>query len=146
MFVVSRALSFSENAKAQESALREAWGTIGSATGIVVNLLLAAIKFIVGVLSGSSRFGELMAATCLQYGRELLLQKPCQFTPNLDVAAYLQNTDVVLVPSDYEKYCNSETAKKLKNANLILCHYELDDGSSLHLEEKLQQLREEKIK
>lgn len=37
----------------QESALREAWGTIGSATGIVVNLLLAAIKFIVGVLSGS---------------------------------------------------------------------------------------------
>lgn len=100
----------------------------------------------VGLLSGSSRFGELMAATCRQYGRELLLQKPCQFTPNLDVAAYLQNTDVVLVPSDYEKYCNSETAKKLKNANLILCHYELDDGSSLHLEEKLQQLREEKIK
>ena len=100
----------------------------------------------VGLLSGSSRFGELMAATCRQYGRELFLQKPCQFTPNLDVAAYLQNTDVVLVPSDYEKYCNSETAKKLKNANLILCHYELDDGSSLHLEEKLQQLREEKIK
>lgn len=36
-----------------EGKMRDAWGTVGSVTGIVVNFLLAAIKFIVGVLSGS---------------------------------------------------------------------------------------------
>ena len=100
----------------------------------------------VGLLSGSTRFGELMAATCRQFGRELQLLQPCQFTPGLDVAAYLQDADVVLVPKDYEKYCNSETAKRLKNIKLVQCHYELDEGSVLHLDEKLQQLREEKLK
>lgn len=100
----------------------------------------------VGVLSGSTRFGELMADTCRRYGRDLQLQQPCQFTPGLDVAAYLQDVDAVLVPKDYEKYCSAETAQRLKAAKLVLCHYELDEGSSLHLEEKLQQLREEKLK
>ena len=100
----------------------------------------------VGVLSGSSRFGELMADTCRQYGRDLQLLDPCQFTPNLNVAAYLQNVDAVLVPQDYEKYCSAETSSKLKNAKLVLCRYEMDEGSSLHLEEKLQQLRDAKLK
>jgi len=100
----------------------------------------------VGVLSGSSRFGELMTDTCRQYGRGLQLIEACQFNPSLNVAAYLQNVDAVLVPKDYEKYCSADTARKLKDARLVLCHYELDEGSSLHLEEKLQQLRETKLK
>lgn len=100
----------------------------------------------VGVLSGSSRFGELMSDTCRQYGRDLQIAEPCQFTPNLSVSAYLQDVDAVLVPKDYEKYCNAETAQKLRKTRLVLCHYELDEGSSLHLEEKLQQLRDEKLK
>lgn len=100
----------------------------------------------VGVLSGSSRFGELMADTCRQYGRDLQLLDLCQFTPNLNVTAYLQNVDAVLVPKDYQKYCNTETAQKLEHAKLVLCNYELDEGSSLHLEEKLQQLRDAKLK
>lgn len=40
---------FSQN----EQKTRDAWGTVGSVTGIVVNFLLAAIKFIAGILSGS---------------------------------------------------------------------------------------------
>lgn len=36
-----------------EQKTRDAWGTVGSLTGIVVNFLLAAIKFIAGILSGS---------------------------------------------------------------------------------------------
>ena len=99
----------------------------------------------VGVLSGSARFGELMADTCHQYGRDLQLQQPCQFTPSLDVTTYLQDADAVLVPKEYEKYCSAETVRKLKKEKLVLCHYELDEGSSLHLEEKLQQLREAKL-
>jgi len=38
---------------AQEEKVREAWGTIGSVTGIIVNAVLAALKFTVGVWSGS---------------------------------------------------------------------------------------------
>lgn len=100
----------------------------------------------VGVLSGSSRFGELMADTCRQYGRGLHLVEACQFTPNLNVSEYLQNVDAVLVPKDYEKYCNADTVQKLKKTKLVLCNYEMDEGSSLHLEEKLQQLRDTKLK
>jgi cation diffusion facilitator family transporter len=33
--------------------VREAYGTLGSATGIVVNILLSAVKFLLGVLTGS---------------------------------------------------------------------------------------------
>jgi len=38
---------------ADEMRTREAWGAIGSTTGIVVNAILAAVKFVVGILSGS---------------------------------------------------------------------------------------------
>lgn len=100
----------------------------------------------VGILSGSTRFGELMARTCEQYGRELQLQKACQFTPSLDVEGYLQDKDAVLVPKNYEKYCNAETAQKIKKATLVLCNYEMDQGSLYHLEEKLQLLRDAKLK
>ena len=36
-----------------EQKTRDAWGTVGSVTGIVVNFLLAALKFVVGLVSGS---------------------------------------------------------------------------------------------
>ena len=38
---------------ANEQKTRDAWGTVGSLTGIVVNFLLAAIKLVAGMLSGS---------------------------------------------------------------------------------------------
>lgn len=103
----------------------------------------------VGILSGSVRFGELMAQTCRQLGRNIDLQKPCQFAPGLDVGGYVADKDAVLVPRDYGKYCNAETAQLLrqleKQDKLVLCDYEMDEGSRLHLEEKLALLREEKL-
>ena len=103
----------------------------------------------VGILSGSARFGELMAQTCRQFCRNVNLKKPCQFAPSLDVSSYVADKDVVLVPRDYGKYCNVETAQFLRSLEkkdmLVLCDYEMDTGSRLHLEEKLVQLREEKL-
>lgn len=104
----------------------------------------------VGILSGSMRFGQLVFETCRQYGRGLQLQNICQFTTGLDVMTYLQDKDAVLVPKDYEKYCSAETAQCLrsveKQGKLVPCDYEMDEGSCLYLQEKLQQLREEKLK
>jgi hypothetical protein len=55
---------------------------------------------------------------------------------------------MVLVPKGYEKYCSSDTAKTLrtlsKKGGVVECFYEMDDGSGLHLEEKLGQLRKNK--
>ena len=74
--------------------------------------------------------------------------QPLLFSGELDMAAYLADKDAVLVPKNYEKYCSEEDAGKLqdfaKHGKLILCAYEMDEGSVMHLEEKLQQLRREK--
>ena len=103
----------------------------------------------VGILSGSHRFGDLMAQTCQQLGRDVKLQPACQFSPNLDVSAYVADKDAVLAPREYSKYCNPEAAQILhrleKQDKLVLCDYEMDEGSFLHLEERLKQIREEKL-
>lgn len=102
----------------------------------------------VGILSGSSRFGMLMHSTCQKYTRNVELQQPQQFSAELDVMQFLKDKDTVLVPKDYEKYCSAETVKLLrrleKQERLVLCSYEMDEGSALHLEEKLELLRQKK--
>ncbi|MBO5868052.1 MAG: GntR family transcriptional regulator [Oscillospiraceae bacterium] len=102
----------------------------------------------VGILSGSARFGELMLGTCKRYTQKVNLEKPRLFSPELNVAEYLKDKDVVLAPKGYERYCSPETARLLqrleKKGKLILCSYELDEGSMLHLEEKLKQIQTKK--
>lgn len=102
-----------------------------------------------GILSSSKRFADLLYHSCKKYTKNLAFTTPCLFSPELDVAAYLQGKDAVLVPKDYEKYCTEEGNRALrdleKKGRLVLCSYEMDEGSFLHLEEKLQQLRKEKI-
>lgn len=103
----------------------------------------------VGILSGSHRFGELMAQTCRQLARNVNLQQACLFSPNLDVGEYVADKDAVLVPREFSKYCNAEAAQILRQLEmqekLVLCDYEMDEGSFLHLEERLKQIREEKL-
>lgn len=103
----------------------------------------------VGILSSSARFGELMLDTCRKYTQKVNLDTPRQFSPELNVTEYLQDKDTVLVPKGYEKYCSPETARLLqrleKKGKLILCSYEMDEGSVLHLEEKLQRLHRKKM-
>ena len=72
-------------------------------------------------------------------------------TPHLldnesDVENYLAQQDAILLPRNYEKYCSDYVAALLsqweKKGRLILCAYEMDEGSVLYLEEKLQQQRQ----
>lgn len=102
-----------------------------------------------GILCCSGRFGGLVMRSCKQYAPEASVSEPQTFSQKLDVDAYLNDKDVVLVPVGYEKYCTAETAQKLeafgKRKKLVFCGYKLDDGSALYLEEKLQQLRSEKL-
>lgn len=97
----------------------------------------------VQILSFSSRFGDLVQASCLRY------------VPGVSTEARLFADAVsvpengkILVPRDYEKYCSEELARGLKAAQkqgrVLLCGYKLDEGSFLHVEERLEQLRQGK--
>lgn len=102
----------------------------------------------VGILCFSSRFGDLVYRSCRRYCLNTKVQRPVQFSGEADMAAYLADKDKVLVPRGYEKYCSEDAARQLrqleKKGKLILCAYKLDDGSFLHLEEKLGHLRQNK--
>lgn len=102
----------------------------------------------IGILCSSNRFCDLIYQSCKKYARNLSLPKPQLFSSDLDAEAFLTGLDAVLVPKDYEKYCSLQTAQKLrefeKYGKLIQCAYEMDEGSFLHLEEKLRILRETK--
>ncbi len=102
-----------------------------------------------GILSSSARFADLMYHSCKKYTKNLAFTAPCLFAQQTDVAAYMKGKDALLVPKDYKKYCTEEALPTLqeyeKKGKLVLCSYEMDEGSFLHLEEKLQKLRRDKI-
>lgn len=102
----------------------------------------------VGILSGSARFGQALYSACQRYAEDLSLQTPQIFGQLEDVEGYLKNLQVVLVPEEYERYCDAETAKILarfeQTGRLISCDYELDEGSFLYLEIKTRRIMEKK--
>jgi len=101
----------------------------------------------VGIVSFSGRFGDLVYESCRRYAQNVKLSRPRLFRDE-DVAEFCRSKDAILVPRDYEKYCSDAVRKLLqqmeKKERLILCGYKLDEGSFLHLEEKLQNLRKSK--
>ncbi len=102
----------------------------------------------VGILSSSSRFGDLVYQSCRGCTRNVAFAQPRTFDAGLDIDAFLADKDAVLVPKAYEKYCSALCCEKLrhfeKRGKLILCAYEMDEGSVLSFEEKLQQLRQDR--
>ena len=100
----------------------------------------------VGILGYSQRFGNLLHETCLQYTDGIILSDPQIFSPELDIGAFLQDKDAVLVPQNYEKYCDEHTAVSLESfrGRLVECSYEMDAGSFLYLQEKTRRLLEAK--
>lgn len=102
----------------------------------------------VGILSGSQRFGQVLRNTCQSYNHSLTLTDCRVFSPELDLDAFLEDKDVVLVPKDYEKYCSRLEESRLQSfaahKRLISCAYEMDEGSFLYLEERVRRALEEK--
>lgn len=103
----------------------------------------------VGILTGSARFGDMLYNACHGYARNVTFSRPRLFEAEKNVGDYLSDKDAVLVPVHYEKYCSAETAQLLatgeKKGKVIPCAYEIDEGSILYLDEKLQQLRRSKM-
>ena len=97
----------------------------------------------VQILGFSSRFGDLVYTSCLRYAPHAKVEKPQIFGEGK-----ILPEATVLVPKDYERYCSDEMTRCLqkleKQGKLLCCGYKLDEGSFLHVEEKLQQLRQRK--
>ncbi len=102
---------------------------------------------VAGILCYSCRFGELLRSTCATYAEDVRVEVPVEFSPELDMEAFLQGKDAVLVPRDYERYCTAQAAAALEKfrGRLIVCAYEMDEGSVLYLQEKVKRILESKV-
>ena len=103
----------------------------------------------VGILCDSIRFGNLLHTTCQRYTEGLCLTDPQIFSSVTDMDAYLADKDAVLVPENYEASRSPQIVQALhsfrKKGSLILCAYELDEGSFLYLDVKTKRILEEKF-
>lgn len=100
----------------------------------------------VGILGYSEAYARLLHSACATCAGEAVIAAPEVFSQELDMGAYLAGKDAVLLPKAYEKYCTVKHAEALEQFQgaRILCWYELDEGSMLRLEEKLEKLLEQK--
>ena len=97
----------------------------------------------VGVLCSSLRFGEMLRNTAETYGSLLQVLPPESLTLQEDPQSYLEQTDAILLPVGYEKYCSPKQSELLEGygGRKILCGYEMDEGSFLYLQERIKKLR-----
>ena len=100
----------------------------------------------VGILSCSQRFGQLLYDACQTYGDHVNVEAPQLFSDELDYTTFFEGKSAVLVPEEFERYISDQTMRKLQQLSasdkLIRCAYEMDEGSSLYLQEKIGRLRE----
>ena len=145
-------ITASEHAEFLESILPDRKKLVRMALRLSMATLSAVIKLKTGertgILAASGGFGDTVYAACKACARNVAFLRPGLLSGETDVEDYLREAETVLVPKGYEKYCTAQTADALqrfeKRGKLILCAYEMDEGSQLHLEERLVQLRQDK--
>ncbi|MBR6825657.1 MAG: GntR family transcriptional regulator [Oscillospiraceae bacterium] len=102
---------------------------------------------VVGILCSSLRFGEMLRNTAGDYGDGLELLPAESLTLREDPGAYLSQTQALLLPVGYEKYCSAFQKNLLESykGTVILCGYEMDEGSFLYLQERIKKLKQKKV-
>ena len=103
---------------------------------------------VVGILSQSQRFAQVLQETLRTFNHGISQVEMTLFSQVADMAGWLKDKDVVLVPKGYEKYCSESATAALQQfgeqKKRISCGYEMDEGSFLYLEERIRRAREEK--
>jgi len=100
----------------------------------------------IGVLGYSQSFAWQMADLVQRYAPHTVLSQPVVFTPDMDLAAYVQDKDALLVPNGYAGYFGPSATQILESfpGSLICCSWEMDEGSFLYLETKIKRLLDAK--
>lgn len=98
----------------------------------------------VGIIGYSSRFAELLQESCYVYNDEISLAEPIAVGD--DIASYLKNKEVLLLPKFYEKHFGTDVISAIQNfeGDIVPCYYEMDEGSILYLETKIKRFLDEK--
>ena len=85
---------------------------------------------------------------CAAFAGDAAVRTPAVVSRELDLPAFLAEKDAVLAPEDLEKYLEPDGVEQMRRfvrrGKLIRCAYEIDEGSFLYLQEKIERLRERK--
>ena len=101
--------------------------------------------YVVGILSGSLRYGDLLRQTCSSYADSTTILEPQLLGDPKGCQTLLDQADAILLPEGYEKYCSQADLEQLNRFEqdhpLLLCAYQIDEGSFMYLEDKIQRLQ-----
>lgn len=101
-----------------------------------------------GILSSSLRYGELLRQTCSGYTDQVTIPEPQLLGQPGGCQAFLDQLDAVLLPEAYEKYCSQADLEQLhhfaEKKSLLLCAYQIDEGSFMYVEDKIGRLQARK--
>jgi len=99
----------------------------------------------VGVLCGSLRYGELLVQSCRTYTDRVQMLPPRLLGSSDGCAALLETVDAVMLPENYEKYCSARELEELRaygeDYPLLRCAHQIDEGSLMYVEDKIERLR-----
>ena len=101
-----------------------------------------------GILCASARFGNMIRQACLSFTENVTLSQPEVFSDIERLDEFLEDKTALLLPDGYERYCSADAVRRLqkfaRSGKLIPCHYKIDEGSFMYLEEKIDRLAEKK--
>ncbi|MBR5903179.1 MAG: GntR family transcriptional regulator [Clostridia bacterium] len=101
-----------------------------------------------GILCASERFGSLIRHACLSFTDNVTISQPEVFSDVNRLESFLMDKTALLLPDGYERYCSADIHRRLQRfahtGKVILCHYKIDEGSLMYLEEKIDRLAEKK--
>ncbi|MHC1719316.1 MAG: GntR family transcriptional regulator [Clostridiaceae bacterium] len=102
----------------------------------------------VGIVCQSERFGKLLQGVCHTYAKQTNVFQPWLFDQKQDCSAYMEGKDVLLIPEGYEIFCSHKDAGLIQEFAdkhlVILCAYQIDQGSFMYLEERINELQKRK--
>ena len=74
------------------------------------------------------------------------MDRPCLFS---SCAGYLAGKEAILVPENCERYADADTIQVLRDfsarGEMIPCVYQIDEGSFMYLEERIEKLRNKEM-
>ena len=99
----------------------------------------------VAVLCGSLRYGDLLVQSCMTYTDRVQMLPPRLLGSSDGCAALLETADAVMLPENYEKYCSARELEELRAYSedypLLRCAHQIDEGSLMYVEDKIERLR-----
>ena len=98
-----------------------------------------------GVLSGSLRYGDLLRQTAASYADHVTILEPQLLGDPGGCKERLDRVDAILLPEGYEKFCSQADLAQLRafgeTKPLLQCAYQIDEGSFMYIEDKIQRLQ-----